>query len=445
MGLNLSKLDNRKILLAHIYTTYLYAFFLPFGIYFSLKILILWVLTALPFFKWSNIKSCRHKYFLLLLLIYVSLFFVGILYSKPREVGFELASKRLLIPLIIAIVMWMIKYYRNKVGLILSLFVLGSVVSALVLWLIATIRSVYIVDGSIFFDPRFDLGYGMGLKRALLNSYTYFTYRNFSYLMHPGYRSMYYVFALGVWIFLKRNPYDFKHNQISKFLTKPIIFYSGVIFLSVTIFLLSSKTNLISWFLLMLLTFLTGRFPYRYIISAVFTVLIAILILQNPRTQELVKAISDYNNAKLISGEDSTNLARIYFWESSIKIGMKSPIIGVGTADLEWQLMRDNARRGLYQFVSPVFNAHNEFIDTFARLGIIGLISLLSWLGYIFYYGVKERRQLLLFLLVLLLINMSFEVIFNREVGIVFAMFFIGLLLLTDYEQKLPKIFFSGV
>ena len=195
----------------------------------------------------------------------------------------------------------------------------------------------------------------------------------------------------------------------------------------------------------MLLTFLTGRFPYRYIISAVFTVLIAILILQNPRTQELVKAISDYNNAKLISGEDSTNLARIYFWESSIKIGMQSPIIGVGTADLEWQLMRDNARRGLYQFVSPVFNAHNEFIDTFARLGIIGLISLLSWLGYIFYYGVKERRQLLLFLLVLLLINMSFEVIFNREVGIVFAMFFIGLLLLTDYEQKLPKIFFSGV
>ncbi len=442
MNLSFSSSGNRKILLAHIYATYLYAFFLPFGIYFSLKILILWVLTALPFIKWTTIKTSRHKYFLLLLLIYVSLFFVGILYSKPKEVGFELAARRLLIPLIITIVMAMIKYYRSKVELILSLFVLGSVVSALILWLIATARSVYIVDGSIFFDPRFDLGYGMGIKRALLNSYTYFTYRNFSYLMHPGYRSMYYVFALGVWIFLKRNPYDFKHDQISNFLTKPIIFYPGVIFLSVTIFLLSSKTNLISWFLLMLLTFLTGKFPYRYLISAVFTVLIAVVILQNPRTQELIKAIYDYNNSKFISGQDSTNLARIYFWKSSIKIGLQSPIIGVGTADLEWQLMRDNARRGLYQFVSPVFNAHNEFIDTFARLGILGVISLLSWLGYIFYYGVKERRQLLLFLLILLLINASFEVIFNREVGIIFAMFFIGLLMFTDYEQNLPKIFF---
>ncbi len=442
MELSFRFLDNRKILLANIYTTYLYVFFLPFGIYFSLKILILWVLTALPFIKWSTLKTSRHKLFLILLMIYVSLFFVGILYSKPKAIGLELAIKRLLIPLIIIVMMSMIKYYRNKVELILSLFVLGSAVSALVLWLIATFRSIYIIDGSIFFDPRIDLGYGMGLKRALFNSYTYFTYRYFSYLMHPGYRSMYYVFALGIWIFLKRNPYNLKYSQLTKFLTKPIIFYPGIIFLSITIFLLSSKTNLISWFLLLLLTFLTGKFPFRYLISAVSTILIAILILYNPRTKELVKALNDYNNSKIVSGQDSANLARIYFWQSSIQIGMQNPIIGVGTSDLEWQLMRANARRGLYQFVSPVYNAHNEFIDTFARLGMIGLIALLSWLGYIFYYGVKERRQLLLFLLVLLLINASFEVIFNREVGILFAMFFIGLLLFTDYEKRLPRIFF---
>ena len=399
------KFDNKQIIKYHLFATYLYAFFLPFGIYFSLKILILWVLTALPLFNWHSILQSKYKILFILLLLYVLMFFVGILYSQPKGMGFYLASKRLVIPLILILMLPVSKFYKNKIEFILSLFVLGSVISAIILWIIAVYKSTFIYDGTIFFDPRLDVS--ISLKNSILNSKNFFTYRDFSVGMHPGYRSMYYVFALAIWVFLKRNPYKYSLSKLTQLLIKPQIFYPGFIFLSLAVFQLSSKTNLISLFLLYLLIFLTSKFPHRYFITLIFGLLGIVFILKNPRTEHLIKALHDYKK-QTTTERDSATLARLYFWESSIKIAEKQPIFGVGTSDLEWLLMKANARRGLYSFVSPAFNAHNEFIDTFARLGLIGLSLLLSWLGYLFYVGIKERRQLLLFLLVLLIINASF-------------------------------------
>ncbi len=432
-------IDRKQLIKYHLFATYLYAFFLPFGIYFSLKILILWAATALPFFNWTAIAQSKHKTLFFLLLLYVLIFFIGILYSQAKPEGFYLASKRLVIPAILLLMLPVSKFYKTKLDFILSLFVLGSILSAIILLFIAFYKSVYIYGGTIFFDPRTDVG--ISLKDSILNSKNFFTYREFSVGMHPGYRSMYYVFALATWIFLKRNPYSYSLSKLTKFLTRPVIFYPGFLLLSLIVFQLSSKTNLISLFLLYLLIFLTSKFPHRYLITLIFGILGIIFIIKNPRTTRLINALHDYNK-QTTTEKDSLSLARLYFWKSSIEIGAQHPIFGVGTSDLEWLLMKANAKRGLYSFVSPAYNAHNEFIDTFARLGFIGLVLLLAWLGYLFYIGVKERRQLLLFLLILLMINASFEVIFNRQVGIVFSMFFIGILLFNDVGKGFPQIFF---
>lgn len=78
-------------------------------------------------------------------------------------------------------------------------------------------------------------------------------------------------------------------------------------------------------------------------------------------------------------GDSATSIgARLELWRFALMQGMAHPVFGAGTA----QLLADKAQwlqgHPAHEFIAPLFHFHNEFIDAFARRGLIGLAALLA-------------------------------------------------------------------
>lgn len=77
-------------------------------------------------------------------------------------------------------------------------------------------------------------------------------------------------------------------------------------------------------------------------------------------------------------GDSATSIgARFELWRFAVIEGMRYPVFGAGTA----QLLADKAlwlqSHPARDFIAPLFHFHNEFIDAFARRGLIGLATML--------------------------------------------------------------------
>ncbi len=429
-------IDRSKLEKWHLRITYLYVFSMPFGIYFSLKILIIWALSALLLFSPKEITGSRHKFFVIWSFVYVLAFLIGTLYSQAKIEALQLTAVKFMLPLLIVLTVPLVKIYKPKLDLILAFFILGSLISAVMLYLVAFARSLQFdfQQMQLVFDPR--VVKRLSLKEAVENNQVYFLYRYFSVLMHPGYRSMYYVFAIAAWVFLRQNPYGLEyHNLTKKLVSKPVIAL-GSAFLSLTVFLLSARTNFISLFLLYVLIFLSSKVRYRFTIVGTLTVLSIVLFLFNPRTKNTL--VAAYQTVKTREIPANSEMMRPLLWSTGLEIIREHWLTGVGTGDLQWLMMEKFAKQGIDKLVNPNYNTHNEFIETWAKLGIWGELIFLIWLAYPLSVAIKQRRRLLLFLMLLLIINFSFELVLNREVGIIFVSFFLSLLLFVEYDRKLP-------
>mgnify|MGYP001617628467 CR=1 FL=1 len=108
--------------------------------------------------------------------------------------------------------------------------------------------------------------------------------------------------------------------------------------------------------------------------------------------------------------EESSNKHRILMWRSSLDMIKDSPWIGIGIGTFE---MNYPAYQGPYlrlkgysNYTGSTIHAHNEYIETAAEMGILGIGSLIWFIIAIFKYGFrllgnrgKEERLLIVALL----------------------------------------------
>jgi hypothetical protein len=92
-------------------------------------------------------------------------------------------------------------------------------------------------------------------------------------------------------------------------------------------------------------------------------------------------------------GETTTRLesvsgnGRWQYWSAAARAGESEPLVGIGPGSYEFWWSREGSLTG------PVRDAHSLYAETFAELGIVGLILVLAFVGVILFVATRETLQ----------------------------------------------------
>ena len=125
---------------------------------------------------------------------------------------------------------------------------------------------------------------------------------------------------------------------------------------------------------------------------------------------------------------------RLALWECGWEVIKKNLIFGTTLGDKKEELQKEYARKEFYFAINAGRNLHNNYLETWASMGIIGLILLLS--GFIIlplYYCVKTNDWFGLMVVLCFMISMISETYMDRTVGNTLIAFFISFI--TCYKK----------
>ena len=256
----------------------------------------------------------------------------------------------------------------------------------------------------------------------------------YSVLMHLGYFAMYLNFAIAavVYLWLK---YQHQHPKY-KFVMPLLFFYFSAI-----VVLTTSKNGIL---MLLLLYFIFGLyyiFKYKkYVFGSVGVAVaigIAIFFIEVfPNT--LIRFQSFYNSfssEEIDKQSTESTMLRRMAWTSAGEVISEHFWIGAGTGDVKAELKEAYATAGFTDAFRRGINAHNQYLQTFASIGIIGALLLIGLLLLPFYLAVVNRNYLLSLFLIINIFAALTESIFEVQAGIIFFNFFFGILYFSTQNK----------
>lgn len=173
----------------------------------------------------------------------------------------------------------------------------------------------------------------------------------------------------------------------------------------------------------------------KSIISLIAILILTSLILYNIRStryrfQELFGM--QYANGVYIKSAP----LKIFQWTAGLKAN-NNLIVGNGMGDANNDITKSNYNEGLYKFVELKYNAHNQYIQTFVGIGILGVLCLFFILYYFLVanstsYLSLTSRAFFVYLLVVFLTESYLE----RHHGLVFISFIVCL----TFSKKNKKL-----
>lgn len=390
----------------------LIAFFLPFGINYAIFILI-W---SLCFFAFDDVKAGMQRIWSnkwnYVLLAFFIIHAVGYFFSINKNGALnaiEIKLSFLAFPILIGAS----NYNELQIKKIVISFVSGCVLVSV----IDIFRAFY-----LYFFQDFNA----------------FFYTEFSYFMHPSYFAMYLVFAQLIILLF----YPKWLSHLSNLNIK--IGFMTIVFLS-AIFLCSSKMGLITAFLLLPLTFgiILYNNGYKKTIAGLLLALvigIAMAYKLFPTPFERIKqAFKVTSSTETIDKTDAESTAvRILIWKESVKLIENNLVFGTTAGDANDKLVEAYEREGLAGALRKKLNAHNQFLQTFIGIGIIGFILLLLMTVGSLIYGFIKKNYLLSLFSILMIFNFLVESMLQAQAGFIFFAFFFCIL--TQYNfHKLNK------
>lgn len=379
------------------FTLIIGTFCIPFNIQFFTYSIILFVLLSL--FTLSDVKQIIKsmplffKSVYLLLIAYYVYDCIGFLWTSDYDTAlFDIQVK--LSFLVLPIILYFY-HYQYHILVLSTSFVFGCIVVSLLL----LIRFL--------------------LKYFILSQIVY--YSDFSIFVHPTYFSLYLNVSLILLMYIK--PIEHFFNRF-KYLIYTILVLSvllstskaGIITLGITFF----SILVINYFSLP-----TKKRIY-YIISSL-VVLISLYALFKPvihnRFDVTIHVLKNY---KVINPETSyleSNAIRLFTWKATIELIKDNFMIGTGTGDIKNELIKKYSSMNAELLVEKKLNSHNQFLQDFAKLGILNFILLIS----IFIYPLILSRfnTIVWITLLIFFINLLFESIFETQNGSIFFPFII--------------------
>ena len=347
----------------------------------------------------ANNKFISYFPFLLSIAFY-SVCILGLFWTSDLTSGFKHLEIKLSFLVIPIIFLNKNLIQQIKINGLFQAFISGNIIAAIYALLIAAFT--YFQEG--------------------LN---HFTYTLLSPNFHPTYLSIYALFCLSLLFYL--NESSVKNKILKNVAILILIFW---------ILLLSSKVNIVLLFIILVLHLIsafrispnkTKLFGY----SALIIIGIGTFLFFNTSITERFKTsltVLKYPN-NILNNETESNSARILIWNSAIDLVVKHPLIGVGTGDVNNELVKEYENRSYTGIKEKRLNAHNQYLQTAISTGIPSAMLLIFFLVFPLIKYHFSNKNIFQYFISIFCINALVESTLENQAGVVFFIFFYFLLL----------------
>ena len=254
----------------------------------------------------------------------------------------------------------------------------------------------------------------------------YYMYKDFSFFIHPGYFSMFLCFGVAV---VLNNVFN---SQISVRGNNLNLLF--ITLFSLAIICLEAKAGIFIILIILavnLLILIKSGVVRKYKISA-FLLLITIGIYYfgfiSPYTSGRMSEMKTGVSSPATTEVHSTGM-RLQAWKSAIELIKANPLAGTGTGDVKDELVKVYYQKGYTEIYNLKLNAHNQFLQSFASLGVLGFLFLIMVMLAATVNAVKTRNWLLFSFTGIVAANMMIESVLEVSAGAAFVSLFFPLLL----------------
>lgn len=349
---------------------------------------LLWII--LKGFKKVSLKN----FFVLWSVLFSLAFFISILYSDNKAEAFNLAQRKLLLPVV----------------LLIFPFLLSKVERAILL-------RVYIISWILL--SIYSLSYTFLIHGIDYNNISYFSWLiPQSTQLASTYLGLFVSFALIILLG------DVKENSIFH---NKIVTLSFALYFILYLILLSARTPLFAALIVIIFFPLFSRARNKMVISIYVVMVIAstaALTIMSPFLYEKMERLMNRNDP------------RFFEFQAGIKIVDENFLTGVGVGDIQNHLEAAYQQSGFQQGIKEKLNVHNEFLHDTMAVGVFGLVLVISVAGVCLWRVVQTRDFLQFGFTVLFFLCCMTEVMLNRQKGITFFAFFICLLYVVPIDEK---------
>jgi len=232
----------------------------------------------------------------------------------------------------------------------------------------------------------------------------------FFFDMHPSYYALFSIIAIIILLF----------TQTVKL--KKLLKWSFILIHMIMIIFLSSKTGIISLFIVLLAYSFIGQSNKKRLIGLSVILLLVLIIAKTPSTEirlkRAYKSISSENNLMKINSTSE----RWILWNSITDLSLKELIIGVGNSGGEDRILTST---GIDK------NMHNQFLQSLLNTGLIGFLLLII---FVFSPLLYKRNIFTVSLVSIIFLNLLFENMLDRIWGITAISFFYAFIIFGSEE-----------
>ncbi len=374
-------------------------------------IMFTWIIEGKFSQKFQRIKRDKFRRYILSFGLIYLFYLAGIFYSKNQfHALLDLQTKLSL--LIFPIIFSTLDYHviNGKKGKILYYYVIGCVVITIVLL-------------------------GRSFSNFLTsNSADEFFYGNLSWYHHASYLSMFLAFAIGILLYQIHTKTILKNKS-------GLLFHTLIIYFSIFILMLSSKAGILSLVIIILSYVGVLLYKKQYLKGVAILVVLGLAIwgmfsLFSVTSSRISDAQQTISNQTVEKGATDSTSERILIWQSAVSIIRENILFGVGTGDADDALLKTYKTNQYSGALENRLNAHNQYLQTFIAIGIIGFFVLIGLLFIPLYEALKRRNILYLLILFIITFNLLFESMFERQAGVVFYAFFNGLFFFYMFTEN---------
>lgn len=167
--------------------------------------------------------------------------------------------------------------------------------------------------------------------------------------------------------------------------------------------------------------------------------LVAVLLISSTYAAESL--LPGHQNRVLATLQAGKKDARVGITQSSINLIKDNPLTGQGVGDYE-ESLHDQYAEDEQTFKGKDFNAHNQYVETLLAVGVVGLLLLLAYLLLPLACAVGRKGVFwqVFFFTGVVLFNLFFESMLERQMGMLFIGFFLSLLVLVTSLENPHKI-----
>lgn len=377
------------------------------------KVLIILLIFSLFSFKLDSFKIKVKKNFPLIAFFILNL--LSLTYSSDIASGFKHIEKLAIIPACLVVYS---AYSKKQISLSLISFIYISIIIIATTYSHFKVISLFIENEETSYRHFFNLNYSY---KALGNTIG----------LHTTYYSMYILIAI---IFLL----DFL-TRATKSIVKILVMLL-IIYLSIFIFQLSSRIAIVTLYIIVLFNIIvhfiiTKKLVKAAVIIGLFHIVAYGILMNIGVTKYRFQHLLGFSYYTGYTVNDSDH--KIKLWTAAVNAN-NNPIFGNGIGDVQQSLDIEYKRDNLQKPLKEGYNSHNQYIEYYVGLGIIGLLFFIYIFIYYLYEFYKTKNYIgIQFILVIAIISFT-ECIWNRHNGIVFLVFWL-FILTNSYPLRLTK------